>query len=591
MEKNSNEIKQMDPFRFNDDLVQMKNIDCPWEFVDTYLGAADADKEWNDSPQEAYKTFLNTKSYFEFQHKNALILLGRTGTGKTAILRCLCESVNRGKVEDYDQAVIVSVDDILMDLMKASDDFDGPMILTELSRGISVYMNCHVMRLLVKGRERELTKIDSYLKTNNLYDILDADHNQYGLSKIRRVMEAAKEAPGAIGVAAGNILAIADVVAAFNKNGYAEAYAEMKAALEHQRVLILVDTSNNYDMRDKRLTVCVKALIETCFQFYNNAERTHIHMKISIPSEIHTQILESLPGKQHGNAVVIQWKNGDLLKMLAIRLLRYCESSKKDIFSFGKNYTYADFYDTNPNALSNAKRILHEILPPNCTTSLKYSFDTLAYCIRHTLKKPRELMIIFNYFIKHICEQNDSTHFISNPDYIRDVIHSTQEEMISGALSMYAVSYPGILHACETVLEGRKYCFTGKDLINKLKEAATNAFLEAHGHGYDKDDIIRILLESGLVGRVNDISLMQVKDDDDRERSRENSIQIVKAKFEYQIKGRLFWHRETWYVLHPMCYEHFSCWVGEQTLVYPGDMDDPEELRSVKLKPLLQSTN
>lgn len=571
--------KMIDEFlNFGDELIQMKNIDSPIEFVPSYLGNISAEKEWEDSPEEAYKKFLNTKSYADFVHEDALILLGRTGTGKTAILRCLHENINKRKVDAYDGSVIISFDDILGDLLKVADDFNSPAIMGQLRRSISMYINCHVMKYLVDHGTLVSSSMSSYLKNNDLYDFLDYEPSKAGFSKIQRMLRTSAKLSGKAGNIANDMVVISDIISAFAQSGYEEALYEMRHELTNKKILVLIDTLNEYDMRDLKLTVCVKALISTCFEYYTAISKNHILVKISIPSEIHTQIIEQLPGKQQGNAVVIQWKNNDLIKMIAMRLLYYYEKSGGKTLHFFNTYHYKDFYDDNPNSVANAKKMLHELLPNVCPTSLNYAFDTLAYCIRHTLKKPRELLVIFNYFLLKISQEEDSSFFIKHPDEIRNVIHSTQEEMITSALSMYTTSYKDILRVCEIVLHNQRYYFQGVELGDRLKEAAVN-------RTYDIDDIKRILLESGLIGKINDISRRRVKDDDTQNLTINNSIQIVKAKFEYQIKGRLFLNKDDWFVLHPMCYEHFSCLVGNQTLVHPGDLDGYEAIQSVRLKP------
>lgn len=91
-----------------------------------------------------------------------------------------------------------------------------------------------------------------------------------------------------------------------------------------------------------------------------------------------------------------------------------------------------------------------------------------------------------------------------------------------------------------------------------------------------------------LIGKINEISKKCVKEDEDSKNKRytiQNSIRIIKAKFEYQVKGRLSLNRDDYYVLHPMCYEHFECKVGSQTLVYPDEFgDEAEIMKSVQLK-------
>lgn len=579
-----NEIikRQLDDFQ--DSISPMKNVDGLLKNVKLYLGKVDATKEWNDNREKAYRRFLHTQSYCDFIDGDALILLGRTGTGKTSILRCICENVNLKKINLYNIAIMAQFNEILENLMNVVDDFNSPMINEQLVKIISMYINCYVMKaLLAQDNQINLdSKMYSYIKNNHLYDLGDEKYSRSGINKIQNMIKAAKQFSGKAGEIASDVSTVADIINAFVQNGYEEAYREMIGALQNKKVLVLVDTLDEYDLRDAKIVLCVKALIATCFEYYNNAAVNNIFLKISIPSEIHTHLIEQLPGKQQGNTVVIQWKNNDLLKMIAIRLLEHCKNSKKKVLQFEKEYRYEDFYDDNVNSAENAKEMLYEILPRTCPTSLDFSFDTLAYCIRHTLKKPRELMTIFNYLLAKIYEENDSKFFINSPNEIRKMIHSTQEEMISAALSMYTTSYKEIKEACEIVLQGRKYYFQGKDLDSKLKEAAVNR------QGYDINDIKRILLESGLIGKVNEISKIGVKDDDNsknRNYTTENSIRIIKARFEYQVKGRLSLNRNDYYVLHPMCYEHFECMVGSQTLVYPDEYDDDAEImKSVKLK-------
>ena len=66
------------------------SVEAPLNAVRQYLGDFDADKEWSrNKPGQQYDAnlkFLTTDSYKRFIEGDSLILVGRTGTGKTAIL-------------------------------------------------------------------------------------------------------------------------------------------------------------------------------------------------------------------------------------------------------------------------------------------------------------------------------------------------------------------------------------------------------------------------------------------------------------------------------------------------------------------------
>lgn len=567
---------------FNDEIIKMQNVDGILGNVDHYLGTIDAAKEWNDDAEEAYKKFLHTKSYCDFEKEDSLILLGRTGTGKTAILRCLSENVNNRRITTYDFALTVPFDMILDNLVNTVDDFSTTTINYNLVKGISIFINCFVMKTLVKKNLVDRSsKIYKYIHDNKLFDIGDTEYLRGGVNKIKNMVYTAKNLKNKPGEIASDIITIIDIIEAFFQNGYEEAYSEMTEILKKFKVLVLVDTLDEYDLRDIKIVLCMKALIATCFDFYNTSSQNHIYVKISIPSEIHTHLIEKLPGKQQSNTVVIQWTNNDLIKMIAIRLLSLSKTKDGSIFNFENSYKYEDFYGDNTKSSHCAEQLIHEFLPKNCPTSLNFSFDTIAYCIRHTLKKPRELMSIFNCLISKIIENNDMKYFMNHDYEISDMIHSTQEELITAALSMYSTSYPNILSSCGIVLHDLNYFFKGKELEARLKEAVASC------QGYDKEDIKRILLESGLVGKVNNVSYKSTNDSLSKNipNVKDTCVRIIKAKFEYQVKGRLSLNRDNYYVLHPMCYEHFECTLGSQTLVYPDEFrNDAEWLKSVKLK-------
>ena len=362
-----------------DPSVEMKSADGFLPNPIQYIGEEDAAIEWNKDPEMAEKRFLYTGAYRSFAESNALILLGRTGTGKTSILRCMYEEIEQRRkgvepeverlkaIENYDLAFIVQFKDILPALAKEGIDFSAPTTIYDLPKIIKMWVHTMMMLEIVKNKSVQrsiqsiqLTHIKGYLEKKLLYR-----NNHVVEGGIRSLLDSVNH----VAHDSGNfgLLFISDFINNLLEAGYEDALKEMYAFLSGKRALVLVDTVNEYDLRDRSILLCTKALIATCFQFYEDSTRDRIWLKISLPSEIYTMLVDSLPGKQRHNTVVIQWSSKELIKMIAIRLL---ECQDKGYIQFDSPFKYKNFYDTDPNAYDNAMELISEILPEKCPTSL-----------------------------------------------------------------------------------------------------------------------------------------------------------------------------------------------------------------------------
>lgn len=358
-------------------------------------------------------------------------------------------------------------------------------------------------------------------------------------------------------------------------DSYDEAKKELELLLKSfdYDYLVLIDNADNYPLKEASVIVTIKSLIKVCFSHYTEASEKHIYVKVSIPSEVYTSVFNELPGKRQGNTVVIQWTNNELKRMIALRLVHLYSLCKvgKSMSGFElptHRWIFACFegisnkslyYDNNPDSVSNAKRLFGLFLPERTPTSLSFALDTFGYILHHTLKKPREVIMLFDQIIDIIDSNNSINYFKNNPEKIRDVVHGSQEMLISSALSMYTDTYEDITDVCRAVLSNSIFCFSEVMLDKRLKSKVYNK-------SYDIDDVKRILLESGLVGEITNVHIS------------ENNIYHIKAKFEYQIKGKLSFVKTMGYVLHPMCYEHYLCRIHEDALVLPNGLDSTDEI-------------
>lgn len=551
-------------------LIQVHNLDARTTGDNYYLGDFDADKEWNENPQLARETFLHISAYKDLLSKDSLFLLGRTGTGKTAILRCIADDVEKGQIDDYKKVIKVSYNNILTCFQQLKN-VDNSRVAFESLKMMMVYIiNVHIMKEL--DSYAHYTKTEKIKKFLTEYDIDKLSTSNSITSTVFSHLHKRHEI--FLHPFSEKVLEIQ------NDSCYLSAVQEMKNITSSETILVLIDSIDEYNICADDVLIITKSLISVCFDYHKRSDIDGIYIKVAIPSEIHTRLLDTLPGKQRGNAVTIQWRYREILRLIALRFFTWIEKTGdyNDTKLFKENtrkmgdYQLESFYNADPEN-GDPESFLLMFLPELCDTSLQFRFNTLAYIIRHTLKKPREIMHIFNSLIHTMITEQSPVYFKSKPAEVKNVIHAAQADMISMALSMYQTSYNGIEKACYTVLNGLPFVFTGSNLDGRLKEAES-----AINHQYDKIDIVRVLFESGLVGQLNQTkTIMRMNPHFENP----SEIDVITANFEYQIKGSIVWTQRQKYVIHPLCYEHYSCQVDPLAFVYPDTSFDKHDVLHV----------
>ncbi len=582
----------------NRNLRQMPYEDRDSNSSQNYLGDADAAREWASKKELAKHMFLHTDAYHKFLNDSSLILLGRTGTGKTAIL-CSIEENARNHIDPYipcSYVIKIDCEELLINLASCNEfSMLSPAFMSiKTKKIISMFIYISVMREIVArygkstdNKDDNIKIIEIFLKTNNF--VVRGGHNKSLISLFLDITKNVKTGIQSVDVSANIVFSILDTINVLLKNGFDDAVDALENFLiNKENVLVLVDSLNEYNINNCELVLIVKALIESCFAFYNSPDKK-ILVKIALPSEIYNRVLIKLPGKNQGNTVIIKWKYKELVTLLALRIFACYKNSIIKGFSFCDNYNYDSFYaDINENAYINSMQLLSNILPHLCPTSLSYKFLTLAYCLRHTLKKPREVLYLFNVIIDVITQNNCNTYFIDNPNEIRNILHSTQKYMTSSALSMYASTYPIIYTACRDLLQNSEFIFTGKSIKQKIKSSIQVAkkeqlhnlsaaeYVANNELMFDEVEITRILLESGLIGEIVKKSFVK---ENSKDFENQNPLCILSANFEYRVAPfQYIFTDKTQYVLHPMCYEQYCCWVDDDTLVYPDGLEDEGDI-------------
>jgi hypothetical protein len=198
-----------------------------------------------------------------------------------------------------------------------------------------------------------------------------------------------------------------------------------------------------------------------------------------------------------------------------------------------------------------------------CDTPYGMRFDTMACCLLHTQKKPRQLIGIFNAWLFLETKYPEKTRM----ELINDAVHFNQTLMIKGVFDVYVDMNIQIYDIFMRVFSGSKYCFSESEFDKMIKNASNlRDTLDAY-------ELKKIFLSCGLVGVFQEFHYIRANNHFFKNVEEKR---IKEVAFEYQIKDRLPINNRCKFVLHPMCYQTFNIDVDKNTFVYPMPADEDE---------------
>ena len=100
---------------------------------------------------------------------------------------------------------------------------------------------------------------------------------------------------------------LAKMIEKYKTSEYDEIMNDIYCFLNNNRVLILIDSMDRYDVRATEVVLIVQSLVEVAFKFYSHVEY-NIIIKIALPAELSPLFIYKLPEKHQSNTVAIEWK-------------------------------------------------------------------------------------------------------------------------------------------------------------------------------------------------------------------------------------------------------------------------------------------
>lgn len=535
------------------------NSEIP-DFVQQYItpkdffGEEDAEIEWQQ-PENSASIFLHTDSYENFKEENCLYLFGRRGTGKTSIMRMFNHEVNKGLIPPYSVSIVLDQEDAYHELsMQLRGSPFGELPTDELIHFLvkkwEWVITTHAMAAIVNKRSNH-GEIDDNVRILKNYlcneGVCDITHNKCRpWNKIKSVVTKNLEDIGYETIKLG--LAITKISSQILNPDFERAKQALydTIAKYNEYCVVLIDSIELYNLYDHISSSVVTALIEAVRRFFAARNSRRILAKAAFPSEIYTFLTSLNQEKIEGKNLFILWRYRDLVCLIAKRHYKKFADSNDKLTQF-------DNFDK-------AKKYIYSVLPATVKTSQGMIFDTLAYIIRHTQKKPRQVILLFN-IIYTLAENYDIDLSNIPKEFIKKGVHARLDILMKGTLDIYEQVYQFAERIVRRVLNHAPSHFTGAHLDSMLKEVSalrSDADLSS-------EDIKRLLLESGSIGIEYCTHNINEK------------INLVEAIFEYQVKGVLTISNDTKLVIHPMIYQEVHADVDMEKFVYPMPMEAEEK--------------
>jgi len=321
-------------------------------------------------------------------------------------------------------------------------------------------------------------------------------------------------------------------------------------AVKGNKVIIALDTMENYAVRDESMMRSMGALIQCASRFSRNYARHGIYLKVFVMAEIFPHLKEEVslnPLKFIHDEIYLQWRPKDLMRLISWRYDRYLKQNNLLTLTTGK----VDW--------DNHHDVLNEKWEPYFGKKLQNRQgiieETFPFVLRHTQLRPRQLIVLCNSIAAH--SQDGDTFPKFEPDSIIEGIQRAEKRLAEEVMNSYSSVYPGAARIAEA-LSGLPLIFKGNELDKRAPQTAS----QWPAGEYSSYAFRQFVSELGIVGRVRNVS---------------EKTGIVEADFEYAGESRISLLVNDQCVIHPMFYKKLNIRMTKNLCVYP--FPDHEEFK------------
>lgn len=343
---------------------------------------------------------------------------------------------------------------------------------------------------------------------------------------------------------------------------FVEALELAGAIMRKERTVVTVDTLEQYDIEtfwiDAYKGVCQAVRSATSKQSFPGMD-----IKCFLPEEIAPDLFAPNPSKYNDMAISLTWTYSELLEMFARRFSSY-------LAEFNGDQKVVELKAEVEKVLAGENKLkktpgywrdkFWTLVGPKKVQNRKgWHEDSCAYLIRHTQKRPREILLCMNHVV-WASERRNEQPFITERT-LKEGLHCERNltTLLDDTLSVFLPKGGNVALGTlvEKVFRNEGSLLTGADFMRFCKRAYADLPSELATREY----VEKMVWRSGLIGER-----VERRDWEQTISGRIEECRYYETAFCYCRAGQLVFNEKSECALHPILSDKISADTGEDDM-------------------------
>jgi len=257
-----------------------------------------------------------------------------------------------------------------------------------------------------------------------------------------------------------------------------------------RRALLICDSMDEYNVGDQAFDRILGALIRFISHFNSRHERVHI--KLGLPSEIFPEVRHASVNalKDLGNVEQLSWSATELAQIAAHRFRIFLELYEPDLAM--------RFADLDLDKRGDVRDFWLHFFPPLLRNRYESDEEPMTYILRHTQLLPRQFLMILK---KIINSSHSSTggYIRFEKESITEAIESMEPLIAGEILKAYEHVYPAAEKLCKPVFANFPTVFSYDELETRWRRKG-RPVARLLAPGFDMPEFGEMVIRMGIVG-------------------------------------------------------------------------------------------